>query len=109
MSCTYSCKGVESGFRSLESYHLKRGRGSESLSRKLQGSPEMTKNNQPSNLIDFADQLAQELVEYAEANGLSARELIMGLVLTERLLQQVFPGERFDHYWLSCRGVIAFN
>lgn len=45
-------------------------------------------------LIEFADSLAQELVQYAHQHEMDARELLMGVVLTERLLQQVFPGTK---------------
>lgn len=69
----------------------------------------MKNHNQPSNLVDFADQLAQELVEYANNNGLSARELIMGLVLTERLLQQVFPGPKLAAFQAVMEGHATFD
>ena len=66
-------------------------------------------NPKQNNLIEFADQLAQELVTYAEDNGLSARELIMGLVLTERLLQQVYPGPKLAMFHAVMEGHATFD
>jgi len=67
------------------------------------------KSQKPSNLIDFADQLAQELVTYADNNGLDARELLMGLVMTERLLQQVFPGPKVEVFQAVMEGHATFD
>lgn len=77
-------------------------------SRKSQRGPEMS-NQKPSNLIEFADQLAQELVTYSDDNGLSARELLMGLVMTERLLQQIFPGPKLEVLQAVMEGHATFD
>lgn len=70
----------------------------------------MTQYNQgPVHLMEFADQLAQELVDYANQKGMSAHELIMGLVLTERLLQQVFPGPKFAALQAVMEGHATFE
>lgn len=69
----------------------------------------MKYEREPPSLIEFADQLAQELVTYANAKGLSARELIMGLVMTERLLQQVFPGPRLEAFQAVMEGHATFE
>jgi hypothetical protein len=70
----------------------------------------MTEYNRPScDLIDFADQLAQQLVDYANLKGMDARELIMGLVLTERLLQQIFPGPKFEAFQAVMAGHATFD
>ena len=60
-------------------------------------------------LIDFADQLAQQLVDYADTKGLDARELIMGLVMTERLLLQVYPGPKFHAVQAVMEGHATFD
>lgn len=67
------------------------------------------KHQEPNNLIDFADQLAQQLVNYAEYKGLSARELLVGLVMTERLLQQVFPGPKMEVFQVVQEGHATFD
>jgi hypothetical protein len=67
------------------------------------------KHRETNNLIDFADQLAQQLVTYAEHKGLDARELLMGLVLTERLLQQVFPGPKMEVFQVVQEGHATFD
>ncbi len=69
----------------------------------------MGDQKKPSTLIDFADQLAQELVAYAEQNNLSAKELLMGLVMTERLLTQVFPGPKFEAFQAVMEGHATFE
>jgi hypothetical protein len=69
----------------------------------------MKTNQKPSNLVDFADQLAQELVTYADDNNITARELLMGLVLTERLLQQVFPGPKLACLQAVLEGHATFD
>ena len=65
--------------------------------------------NQKTELIDFADQLAQELVAYADDNGLSAQELIQGLVMTERLLHQVYPGSKMEALHAVQEGHATFD
>lgn len=68
----------------------------------------MKRSREPS-LIDFADQLAHELVNYAEGKGISAKDLIMGLVMTERLLQQIFPGPKFAATQAVMEGHATFD
>lgn len=60
-------------------------------------------------LVDFADQLAEQLVEYATDKGMDARDLIMGLVMTERLLQQIFPGPKFAAFQAVMEGHATFD
>ena len=40
-------------------------------------------------LINLADSLAEDLLEFGKANGLSAHDLLMLVALSERLLQTV--------------------
>lgn len=42
-------------------------------------------------LTAFSEQLAHQLLDYGHANGLTGREVLMGLVMTERLLMAVLP------------------
>jgi hypothetical protein len=67
------------------------------------------KNQKPNNLIEFADQLAHELAEYSDTNGLTPRELLTGLVMTERLLQQVFPGPKLAVLQAVLEGHATFD
>lgn len=69
----------------------------------------MERRDQDTSLIDFADQLAQELVNYANDRGMDARDLIMGLVMTERLLQQVFPGPKLAVFQAVMEGHATFD
>lgn len=49
--------------------------------------------------MEFADELAHELVTFAEARGMTPHELLAGLSLTQDMLNLVFPGtarERLD-------------
>lgn len=69
----------------------------------------MMRHDQDTSLIDFADQLAQELVSYANNSGMDARDLIMGLVMTERLLQQVFPGPKLEVLQAVMEGHATFD
>jgi len=69
----------------------------------------MLRGDQNTSLIDFADQLAQELVNYANNSGMDARDLIMGLVMTERLLQQVFPGPKLEVFQAVMEGHATFD
>lgn len=50
------------------------------------------RRQQEPDLVAFSEQLAQQLLEYGTANGLSGRDVLMGVVMAERLLMNVLPG-----------------
>jgi hypothetical protein len=46
----------------------------------------------PVDLVAFSEELASQLIEYGNVNGLTGHEVLMGVVLAERLLMGVLPG-----------------
>lgn len=53
--------------------------------------PIQKRKREPADLQAFSEQLAHQLLDYGHANGLTGREVLMGVVLTERLLMAVLP------------------
>lgn len=49
-------------------------------------------NGKPKDVIELADLIAQDLVTYAERNGLTPAQLVQTAVMVERLITRTFPG-----------------
>ena len=50
----------------------------------------------PKQMIDFADQLATQLVDYANRHEVCPRDLLMASSLGVHMLQAVYPGTNDD-------------
>ncbi len=50
------------------------------------------KQKKPRGVVELADLVAQDLVNYAQRNGLTAEQLVQTSVLVGRLVTRVYPG-----------------
>jgi len=69
----------------------------------------MLKLHNSNSVVEFADALAHELVDYGEDNDIAASDLLMGVVMAERLLRRVYPGPRKEANNVVLEGHATFD